>query len=148
MKETRSEFGSKLVGTQEYVDRLPGSMDSYGRIFARVRFGQQIMLAMVDTGAPWCILPEFGPAPDPNGDRYPLVVRGSSYEGCLVRDQLTLLAEDGESLDIEATFFVPDLDDDESWPHPYFLGLGGFLERLTIGFDSNRSLIHFGPPSK
>jgi hypothetical protein len=45
----------------------------------------------------------------------------------------------GRSLEIEATIFVPQLRTGESWPHPNFIGLDGFLNRIRIAIDPDEN---------
>ena len=102
------------------------------------------LLAVVDTAAPWCIFNkatesaflqslELVPGPAILSTRIGMV-RGALYRG-----QLTLPADEGESLDIDATVFVtPD------WPGPNFLGYRGFLQRIRFAVDPESNLFYFG----
>lgn len=67
------------------------------------------------------------------------MVRGDLWEGRLVRCSVTLVADEGDDLVVEATWFVPD-DSDRHWNHPSFLGYHGSLQRLRFAVDppSNR----------
>ncbi|HEY3998703.1 MAG TPA: hypothetical protein VGO93_07545 [Candidatus Xenobia bacterium] len=110
----------------------------------KVQVGQIEVDALVDTGAPWCIL----------GDRLAekagwlehaptlstiLHTRLGRLRGYLRREYLTLVAESGESLSVEATFFVsPD------WLGPTFIGYSGCLERMRFAVDPAQSLFYFG----
>jgi len=58
----------------------------------------------------------------------------------LSRAAVTILAEDGGSLEVEATVFVPDC-----WPEPNFIGYQGLLERCCFAVDPLRRLFYFGP---
>lgn len=52
---------------------------------------------------------------------------------------VTLVADDGESLEVEAPFFVsPD------WRGGTFLGYTGLLDRLRIALDSPANFFYFG----
>ena len=113
--------------------------------------GQLIVPAVVDTGAPWCVL-----APDianqvgvmTDAEYYPaqsLTIRGVQYEGKLVRMGIGLEAEQGDSLDVEATVFIPILPPGETWLHPNFIGLDGFLSRIRFAVDPSENAFYFGP---
>ncbi|HAX76687.1 MAG TPA: hypothetical protein DCY88_12800 [Cyanobacteria bacterium UBA11372] len=46
-------------------------------------------------------------------------------------------------VDVQATVFVPDRE--ELWGNfPYFIGLGGFLERIRFAFDPASDTFYFG----
>lgn len=69
------------------------------------------ILAILDTAAPWCILrPQIGDLIADELEAIPGRVKLSSrlgvFEGRLYRGSLTLLAQQGESLDLEVTFFI------------------------------------------
>jgi hypothetical protein len=52
---------------------------------------------------------------------------------------LKIVADEGDSLELEATFFVsPD------WQGGTFLGYSGLIDRLRIGLDCPRNLFYFG----
>jgi hypothetical protein len=91
--------------------------------------------AMLDTAAQWCILPpELSQAlgcdlsPDPREARYS--TRFGLLEGRLERLPITLLADEGSSLTLEATFYTC-----ETWPGPPVLGWKGCLERIRLAID-------------
>src|SRR5689334_213687 len=119
-------------GITHYDDHYPGH-EHYARIVVVVSTASVPNIpAIVDTGSPWCILdPELvllGETTDLQGDAYTtkLVIRGESYEGKFIRTTLTLDADEGETLEIETSVFVPMLEEDTSWVHPNFIGLGNF----------------------
>ena len=60
-------------------------------------------------------------------------------EGRLCKGWLTLLAEEGESLDLEATFFLS-----PQWQGGNFLGYEGALERIRFAIDPRENLFYFG----
>lgn len=47
--------------------------------------------------------------------RVKLMIRSGCWEGRLVRSTLVMLAEDGEELVVEGTFFVPELEPGDEW---------------------------------
>lgn len=107
--------------------------------------------AIVDTGSQWCI---FDPAfidssiiesvPD-NMFVERCVIRGTIYTGKIVRMNVRIETDYGESPDIDATVFVPLLEPGEEWPHPNFIGLEGFLNRIRFAVDPAENAFYFGP---
>jgi len=73
-----------------------------------------------------------------------LNIRGHKVPGTLHRLSLTLLAEEGQSLELEATAFVPHLQPAEQWNLPSFMGLTGCLERLRFAVDPATDTFYFG----
>ncbi|PIG95530.1 hypothetical protein CSQ79_03225 [Gloeocapsopsis sp. IPPAS B-1203] len=72
-----------------------------------------------------------------------MVVRGMQLEGSLTRLNIRLLATEGEDLNVDATVFIPDLE--EYWGNfPSFIGLTGFLERLCFAVDPSTDTFYFG----
>jgi hypothetical protein len=142
------EFASAFTS---YLECYPGQVE-HTRIVVPIRLEEvpYPLMAVVDTGAPWCVL-------DPNvarqvgipgRDRYtpeePLRVRGIQYSGRLVRMGIGLPVEDGKGIEVDATVFVPSLPSGERWPHPNFLGLTGFLERIRFAIDPEENVFYFG----
>lgn len=139
-----------IVGATHYLDLYPGHSDA--RIVLLVSLAGRLTIeAVVDTGAPWCIL-------DPNlaelihdqiaGEEATftaLAIRGVVYTGRLIRMRVGVQVDVGESPEIEATIFVPALDSDEPWTLPNFLGLSGFLERIRFAVDPAERMFYFGP---
>ncbi len=63
------------------------------------------------------------------GDTY-LQTRFGRFSGQLSRFPLFLVANEGETAEVDATWFVsPD------WPGPMVIGWKGCLERVRFGFD-------------
>ncbi|HEX3131274.1 MAG TPA: hypothetical protein VH394_28315 [Thermoanaerobaculia bacterium] len=100
-------------------------------------------LAQVDTGAAYSILEQdvaralglmhgIGPLSR-------LSTRLGDLRGRLLRVPLKILADEGDSLEFEATFFVS-----SDWHGGTFLGYSGLLDRLRIGLDCPRNLFYFG----
>lgn len=66
------------------------------------------LYALLDTAAEWCVLSQdaaaaLGFEPDPDDPLLRLESRLGVFSGCLARLPLSLLAEEGEPLTIEAT---------------------------------------------
>lgn len=69
-----------------------------------------------------------------------LSTRFGPMDGFLIRAPLTLIAEEGEDLHTEATFFVS-----AEWPERLsFLGYSGLLDSLRFAFDSQVNHFYFG----
>ncbi len=98
---------------------------------------------MVDTAAPWCILkPSLGKIVRPHLEELPgevtLSTRVGRIEGSLFCGPVTLVADEGDTLTIGATFFLS-----SDWPGGNFVGYQGFLDRLRFAFDTGRNLFYF-----
>jgi hypothetical protein len=64
------------------------------------------------------------------GEPKRLSTRFGSIGGQLKRTHITILADDGDSIELEATVFVP-----TEWTGGNFLGYGGLLERVRFAVD-------------
>jgi len=104
------------------------------------------VLAVLDTGADWSVvnteiaedLGLFGI----EGESIVLSTRFGTIAGSLVPAPMTLIADEGDSLRIDATVFIsPD------WPRKAgtFLGYSGLLERIRFAVDPQRNDFFFGP---
>lgn len=81
----------------------------------------------------------------PSLGRISLQVRGFSVEGQLFRLTVTFPADLGNSLTIDATAFVPDIEWIEAWGDlPSFIGLSGCLERMRFAVDPTSDSFYFG----
>lgn len=90
---------------------------------------------LLDTAAHWCLLPptlavrlDCELEPDPNVPPYS--TRYGLLQGRLERLPLTFTAEEGEEVEIDATWFVS-----EQWPGPLVIGWTGCLERMPFALD-------------
>lgn len=117
------------------------------KLYLQVSVGQLEMpvLAQIDTGAAWSVLSselvrEAGADPD-DGAETVMSSRIGDYTGRLVRLPITLIAEEGDSLEVQATVFVS-----PEWPAQLsFLGYNGLLERLRFAVDPSTNQFFFGP---
>jgi hypothetical protein len=106
--------------------------------------------AFVDTGSPFVVCkPEIAEAlglvPEDGVSVNRLKLRESLLDGSLHRIEVTLLAEIGQSLSVEATVFVPHLQSYQEWgDFPAVLGLTGFLERIRYAVDPGSDSFYFG----
>lgn len=153
-----TQFHDSLVaaafstGVTTYEDSYPGD-EGNARIVLSVSIERRISTqAIVDTGAPWCILDpelarEVGVSDD--GGYTPatrLSIRGFSYTGSLHAMSIGLRDErEGDDLEIPATVFVPTIRPGETWRHPNFLGLTGLLDRIRFAVDPAENAFYFGP---
>lgn len=104
--------------------------------------------AITDTGGAWSVISpglfeKIANQAEPLR-RITLNIRGSSYQGWLYRVTIRLEARIGESIDVDATVFVPDVPSGEWWHYPNFLGLQGFLDRFRWAVDPASNLFFFG----
>lgn len=137
-------------GCAYFEDRDPDVRESSAKIFVRVRFESLPVahLAQLDTGAAWSVLDrETAEALDllsQPGAPATLGTRLGRFRGKLVKVGCSLLADQGEALDTEGTFFVPEPGED--WPPGVcFLGYSGFLDGIRFAVDAQENLFYFGP---
>ena len=74
-----------------------------------------------------------------DGLQITLSTRHGNIDGRLEEAALTILAEEGDSLDVNATVFVS-----QQWPGHTFLGYTGLLERIRFALDPQASNLYFG----
>lgn len=72
---------------------------------------------------------------DAQGEPLTLSTRTGKVFGKLVRAPVSLVADAGESLELDATFFVS-----ADWRHGTFLGYSGLLEWMRFAIDPYRNL--------
>ena len=143
--------GGFATGVIRYRDYYPGQDQAARIVLPVVIAGRWPVPVIADTGAPWCIFnPEMIIDLDFSGaanyaPEIVLTVRGIGYPGRLLRMDITLPADEGENFDIDATVFVPLLSSGETWPHPNFIGLDGFLNRIRFAVDPAENAFYFGP---
>jgi hypothetical protein len=126
-------------GMTRYVDHYPGQYDT-ARIVVLISVGGLPPTeAVVDTGAPWCLLDpsvaellnEVVRAVDTQSQQ--LQTRWGLIEGQLHRMTVSLLAEEGNGLEFETTVLVPTLPAGVTWDRPNFIGLNNWLSRNCRG---------------
>lgn len=139
-------------GRAKFLDQDPvgGRAEPTAKIFVKISFHglapEMVRLAELDTGASWSVLdPEtaemMGALDAGLGERASLSTRFGHIEGELVRVPLTLLADEGEPLDIETTFFVS-----AQWPRgQIFLGYTSFVDSIRLALDPTANHFYFGP---
>jgi predicted aspartyl protease len=144
--------GQKFAtGSVPYSYRPETERQDIPKLFLQVQIEGQYIEALVDTGAQFFICP-----PDVakllklqemnSSTTEALRIRGVRIEGTLHRVTLTLLAEEGESLSVEVTAFVPKTSEEYKLegPIPSFLGLFCCLERLRFAVDPSTETFYFG----
>lgn len=138
------------TGMVTYTYRPVTEQETSPRIFLRVSIEGIETDAFLDTGAPFVVCkPEiaevlgFDPASGEPLEKFN--IRDSRLDGHLHRMNITLLAEQGAPLSVEATVFVPDLMPHQDWGNfPAVLGMGGFLERIRFAVDPSQDQFYFG----
>jgi len=139
------------TGAAPYTYRPATDREVSPRLVVTIGLGDIITTAFVDTGGVylWCpphIANDLGVNVE-DGDRIgPIISARGVFEGVLLRVPLTLFAEEGHSLIIEPTAFIPRLRPGEEWPEnlPCILGMQGCLERLRFAVDPNDDTFYFG----
>ena len=102
-------------------------------------------LARLDPATPWVVLnTEFNEllGLGADGPDVYLQTAAGRKEGTLERYPIVLAAQEGQSLEIDATLFVCD-----DWRRGNFLGYTGLLERIRFAVDPASQLFYFGPAS-
>jgi hypothetical protein len=135
------------IGAINYAYRPPITNDT-NRIIIGVYVEDIITEAVLDTGAPYPIIsPKIAKQAGLNRvkplERKTMLVRGMRLEGSIIRLNMTLPADEGEDLTVDATAFIP--DGEESWgDFPGFIGQLGFLERIRYAVDPATDTFYFG----
>ena len=145
--EDRSVFST---GYSPIIYRPATEQEITPRIFIQVSFQGMETTAFVDTGAPYLICdPEIastiGLQPENGAPIKNVDVRGSQLNGHLHRLIVTLIAEEGEDLPVDATVFVPEMKPYQEWSaFPSILGLNTFLDRIRFAVDPEQARFYFG----
>lgn len=135
-------------GRSRFLDLHPRFPEPTSKVFVKISFSglDETWIAQIDTGAAYSILEaetarELGLF-DFKEERTRISTRFGILSGQLVRVPVTLVADQGNSLDLEAVFFVS-----REWRGSTFIGYTGFLDRLRVALDSPANLFYFGEPS-
>lgn len=136
-----------------YLYRPATERENSPRILLTVQIEGVQTTAFVDTGGVNLLCaPEIAARAgiDPTGGipSEPLLWRSHRVHGTLHRVALTLLAAEGESVNIEATAFIPQSNDEWAESFPCILGMHGCLERLRFAVDPNNDTFYFGQLSE
>lgn len=142
--------GQFATGVAYYEDLYPNDDDNNRIVLSVTVEGQLSIKAIVDTGAPWCIVdPTIVEAvgidiQETEGSIKKMFIRGIKYDGKLIRMYISIDVNEGETVDVDATVFVPLLRPGEGWWHPNFLGLDGFLNRILFAVDPTENTFYIG----
>lgn len=125
--------------------------DTTSRILLPIKIEGIPVNAILDTGAPYVVcdpelagLLKLDPTTALGTER--LLVRGYWVTGYLYRLDIAFPADQGATLTVVATVFVPDATSRQSWGHwPSFVGLSGCLERMRFAIDPATDTFYFGP---
>lgn len=135
-----------VTGRTRFLDEDPGSPEKSHKVYVKIEPGDfgSFVLAQLDTGAAWSILdPQIAEELalfDGQGQPTTLDTRFGPISGRLERTKITILADEGESMEFEATVFVS-----RQWPAGSFLGYTGLLERVRFAVDPQQNFFYFGP---
>jgi hypothetical protein len=135
-------------GRSRFLDHGSGaSANDTAKVYVKIGFEglDNAVFAQLDTGAAWSVLP-----PDiartlglSFESTRPAILRTwlGRKQGSLIRMPFTFLADEGEDLPNEGTFFVtPD------WPEGLtFLGYSGLLDSIRFALDPQVNDFYFGP---
>lgn len=128
---------------------IPGS-DVSARLILDVCVEGQRIEAILDTGAPFLVCSpklakKIGLDPQDALFRHRLMIRGNMVRGGLYRVTLVLVAAIGEDVTLEATAFVPDLDESLALDSfPSFIGFHCCLDRVRFAVDPATNTFYFG----
>jgi hypothetical protein len=131
-------------GRCRYFDHSPDRREPTAKIFLEVLLeGRYPILAQLDTGAPYSILnrevAEAARLLQISGDEVKIRNKEGLFRGNLVKVPAKLVADSGESLDLEGTFFVS-----EDWSAGNFIGYSGFLDSIRSALDPSADHFYFG----
>ena len=148
----RFEDGSPFAqGASKYVYRPVTELENTPRIFVGVKIENIPTEAVVDTGGVYLLCnPEIGelldldPASGLETKKLRIPRLGLDVPGTLHRLYLTLWAEEGKSLKLEATAFVPRFQLNKLRELPSFMGLMGCLDRIRFAVDPTTDTFYFG----
>ncbi len=126
-----------------YFDEDQDDHPDSARIHVRVEFDGVAVFALLDTGASWSVVnTELAEEPglfDRDGEPVDMSSRMGTISGKLVRAVARLVAEDGESVEVDSTLFVS-----REWPAGTFIGYSGLLERIRFAVDPDTNSFIFG----
>jgi len=138
-----------FVGSAEYADNLSSrhGEESYPRIYVEFEVAgvERPFLGLLDCGAHFCILAREvveeieHRLTEPLGWRTFQTAFGR-VRGQLFPYQVTLIASEGESLDVEVIAFVC-----HDWPGPTYFGYTGVLDRIQWAVHPGINGFYFGP---
>jgi hypothetical protein len=132
------------TGRSRYLDS-DRRKEATPKIFVKILPGELPfpLLARIDTGAAWSVLDaEIAEALslfERPGPAVGISTRSGVFRGKLIRTPLTLLADEGESFELDTTLFAS-----HEWSLGNFIGYAGFLERIRFAVDPSTNDFYFG----
>jgi hypothetical protein len=147
LKRNEQDF---TTGSSRFFDESLGAPELTPKVYVRVGFPsvqrRKPTLAQLDTGAAWSVLQldiaEELDLLDGRGELVRMQTAVGTLQGRLERVPLILIADQGISLELQATFFVS-----RRWHGETFLGYTGLLDKLRIALDSPANQFYFGEES-
>ena len=143
------------TGAAQYDYRPITAHEEMPRVIVRIAIDRFETAAFVDTGGVYLICsPEIASRlhlSSQDGLPVPRIqVRGIWLSGRVYTLPVTLVAEQGESVTIGITTFVPELRPNLTWTDefPCVLGMYGCLERLRFAIDPGSDTFFFGDLSE
>ncbi len=139
-----------FLGASEYLDSHPDLPEGHARIYVKFRpqgvSSDVFFLALLDTGGIYCILNEdiadlIHDHLTDRLDRVTIRTARGPVRGDLYTHEITLIAEIGQPLAVEATVFIA-----PGWSAPSILGYTGMVERIRCALDPSRNRIYVAPP--
>lgn len=143
----RADGSPFALSRVSYLDALPGGLTRRdAKVYVRIAVGSPAVktTAMLDTGSTYSVLDadladDLGAFDEADAPELDMVTRHGLLRGRLIRRQVWLLAEEGESLEVDATFWVS-----RAWRSGHFLGYVGFLQRVRFALDPETNQLYFG----
>jgi hypothetical protein len=138
------------TGSAKFLDEGEEFRESTPKVYVRIEFpgleSWSRTFAQLDTGAAWSVLrrdvAEALGVIDGVGELVKMRTAVGTLQGRLERIPLVLVADEGTSLTLQATFFVS-----RQWHGGTFLGYAGLIDQLQIALDCPRNLFYFGQES-
>ncbi len=136
-------------GVATYSDDDPSLNSKQTSVHVRIylpEIRQKFLYAKIDPATSWVILnsdinEQLGLRAYSND--ITLQTAAGKMRGCLERWPITLIADKGDALKIDATLFVCN-----EWTRGNFLGYSGFLERIRFAVDPHYRKFYFGQISQ
>jgi hypothetical protein len=145
----RLEGEAFCFGRTRFLDHPPESIEPTAKVYVEVHLGTlgrpgAKVLAQIDTGAAWSVLsPETAREAQVVAEAgQPALLRTALglKRGFLVEIPFVLLAQEGDSLEADGTFFIP-----SDWPADLnFLGYTGLLSKIRFAVDPEANHFYFG----
>ena len=142
----RADGTGFALGRSRFFDGSEGHFEQTAKIFVRIEPAAlgAVVLAQLDTAAPWLVLntdvAEMRSLFDGEGPEVTLSTRRGTVTGRLEQTMVSILADEGDSLEFPATVFAS-----RDWTGGTFLGYSGFLERIRFAVDPQENFFYFGP---